>query len=172
MIPSIREIKRTSLFEGTQGAKQDRGENGYFQGFLNDQDAEFLDGFDMVVEEVIDSFIENLSIFQDDFDECGIDDVRLKKLQDVYEEFKLSEDSDAPFDLNLVNDSKIKLILTLVMAFRAYAEMKRDEIGVAMLDNMSDEEYRECVERYKAGYKNILLRKDNKFDYSLSNSHE
>ena len=36
--------------------------------------------------------------------------------------------------------------------------MQRDEIGTGLIDGMDDDEYEECKNKCKDGYKNALLR--------------
>lgn len=150
-IPNIREIIKKPL---TSLGKEE--ENGYYQGYLDDQRAEFLAGYDYAVEEIFTNFFYNLDVYLDRLDECGFDDVRLDKFSKVFEDFQENEE----FDIENVQDTSVRLLLTLIECFQDWAEMERDEVGVSLIESMSDEEYEECVEKYKAGYKNTLVKRE------------
>ena len=148
-IPSIRNIKH----EGPFGKGE---ENGYFQGYLDDDSSTYLAGYDWCIEQVIKNLFFNLDIYQDELDECGVDEEKLEEFNQCYVNY-LESDS---FDLDSIKDSKVRLMLTLVKALEDYVESERDELGVSMIESLTQEEYEECKELYKAGYKNRVLAQD------------
>jgi len=130
----------------------------YYQGYLDEQSANYLAGYDYAMEDTIDSFFYNLEIYLDELEECGFDDQRLKAFEKHYTEFRQLEGTNDPIDLNTIEDSQIKLVLTLIRGLIDYAEMERDEIGTSLIDSMSDEELKKTVDDYNKGYKNLVLR--------------
>lgn len=158
-IPDIRNPKIETLYKNTEGAKDiDGKENPYFQGYLDDKSAEFLAGYDWAIEKIFDSFFYNLDIYADELDEVGFDDVRIKNFDKFYVDFLEKEYTDSPIEIDSIKDSKIALILAIYRAFKDYAEGERDELGVSMIESMSEADYKASRERYKAGYKNAVLR--------------
>ena len=158
-IPDIREPVINTLYKGTAGADAvDGKENPYFQGFLNDNDANFLAGFDWIVEEVLTSFLYNLDVCEDELQECGFEAENQGDFYEILNQFLEQEETDSPMDLTQLDNDKIALILALYRGFRKWAECERDELGTSMIEAMSEEEYEECRERSKAGYKNAVTK--------------
>ena len=156
-IPDIRAEIEEPLYKGTKGSFEPR-ENPYYQGLLNEEGANYVVGFDYAVEQVAEDFLYNLNLYQDELEECGFDDVRLNKFEGHFSDFLEREFTDAPLDLDTITDTQIRLILTLFRAFSDYSEMVRDEIGVSLIEGMTEEEQEQCRAKFKEGYKNYLLR--------------
>ena len=148
-IPDIRD-KYEPDFTGNK-TDAEKQENAYYQGYLNEKDAEYLAGFDYAVEDTLESFCCNLDIYADELEACGFD---LEAFNATFNDFIEKEYSDEPMN----EDTPTQIALTLFRAFQHYAEMERDEMGTSLIENMSESEYDECREKCKAGYKNALLR--------------
>ena len=93
-----------------------REDDTYNEKYLNHDDKEFIKGYDYAVEEVLESFFNNLDSY--DWDVDG-EDIDLEKI--------------------LTNHEKIaeKLLENLKKHF----ESDRDEMITSMIDHMTDEEY-------------------------------
>ena len=160
-IADIREPFVKPLFENTKEGKkmiENPERNYYYQGYLDEEGANYIAGYDYAVEQTFTNFLYNLNIWLDDFEECGFDDIRMDKFNKQFQEFVERESTDNPMDLESVKDCSVKLILTLYRRFQEYAEMERDEVGVGLINSMSDEEKEQCRRLYEDGYKNLLLR--------------
>ena len=164
-IPDIRAKVEEPLYKTTKAGIEmitHPQDNPYYQGNLDEEGANYLAGFDYVVEELLDNFLINLNVYQDDLDECGFDDQRLKAFDRHYAEFIEREFTETPLDLDTIDDNSIKLILTLVRCFKHWAEMDRDEQGTSLIESMDESKLEECTKKCKAGYKNLLLRLEEK----------
>ena len=129
--------------------------NNYYQGYLNDSDAEYIAGYDYAVEDIFEEFMYNLDVYTNDFRDLGVD---LDAFNNTFKDFIEKEYTDDAIDLKDISDTQIRLILTLFRTFQDYAEMKRDDMGASLIESMSDAEFEECKQRYKDGYKNVILR--------------
>lgn len=157
----IREQFIKPLFENTKGGREmleNPEPNAYYQGNLDEQSANYLAGYDYAVENVLTEFFQNLISYLDQLEESGFDDQRLKAFDKHFLEFIAKEGTNEPLDLDTIEDTQIRLVLTLIRTFWDYAECQRDEIGVSLIELMDDEERAECQDKCKAGYKNYLLR--------------
>ena len=152
-IPDIRD-KYEPDFKGNT-PESERQENAYYQGYLNDKDAEYIAGYDYAVDDVFESFFYNIDIYADDIEECDVD---FEAFEHYFSEFIAREYTDEPLDLDEVGDTHIRLMLTMFRSFQHYAEMERDEMGTGLIENMEESEYDECRKNCKNGYKNVLLR--------------
>lgn len=152
-IPDIR-----SKFEIDFQGNETSEENSYYQGYLNEKDAEYLAGFDYAVEDTLESFCYNLDIYSDALENCGFDEDKFTKFYNDFSLFIEQEYTDNPLDIESIEDEQIRLILTLFRAFQHYSEMKRDEIGSSLIEGMEESDYVECRQKCKDGYKNVLLR--------------
>ena len=137
--------------------KKEEG-NYYYQGYLDEERVHYLAGYDYAVEDMLDTFLYNLDVYQDELDECGFDDQRLRAFEECYTQFIQLEGTNDPLDLETIGDNSIKLLLTFVRCFWHWAEMHRDEMGTSLIDSMSDEELKEAKRKYDSGYKNHILR--------------
>lgn len=170
-IPDIRNPIDEPLYKNTQGSYEPK-ENAYYQGYLNDRDAEFLAGYDYCIETVIRNFFYNLDLNMDEMEEGGYDYQRLHRFNEHYSEYLKSIDEGKEFDLESISDSNIRLLISIIDSLFDYAECDRDEIGTSMIDNMSDDEYDEAVEKYKAGYRNILVKEPKNNDSNQETDSE
>lgn len=165
-IPDIRDKYEPDFrCNKTDAEKQ---ENAYYQGYLNEKDAEYLAGFDYAVEDTLESFCYNLDIYEDDIlESCEID---FDAFRDAFSTFIEREYTDDELDLDTIDDKQIRLILALFRAFQHYAEMERDEMGTSLIENMEEADYDECRRKCKEGYKNILLRIEDAKEKELEKS--
>ena len=155
-IPDIRDPFEPD-FTG-QKTDAEKEENAYYQGYLNEKDAEYIAGYDYAVEVMFESFFYNLDIYTDEHEDCGFDDQRLASFNRHFSDFIQKENTSEPLDLETIEDSHIRLLLSMYRSFHHYAEMERDEIGTGLIEGMEEADYDDCREKCKQGYKNILLR--------------
>lgn len=94
----------------------------YNEKYLKHDDAEFIKGFDYAVEEVLDSFFSNLDSYDWDVED---EDIDLEKILTNHEE----------------------VCERLLNNLKEHFESDRDEMITSMIDNMSDEEYKEIREK-------------------------
>ena len=164
MIPNIRAEYTMPLFPNTKEGKQmikDKEPNGYYQGLLSDEDAEYLAGYDYAIEQMLASLIYNIS---DYFDELVEDEIISEESLDLVEELagdfvdgELDEEGKR-LELSEIKDPMARLIFTVFRAVFDWAEMERDELGTSMIESMGEEEYQKCRERLADGYKNAIVR--------------
>ena len=117
-LPIITEKYNIPLYRGTIGEKQipDNVPNGYYEKILSgneDCDCIELQYFDICTE-IVENFFENTEDYAEEFEELNITDIA-----------------------NLPIIAKIKDCLL------DYIETERNKIGVALINDMSDDEYRE-----------------------------
>ena len=115
-IPNVREKMTTPLT-----AKSVSKPNAYWQGYLNDEDAEFVAGFDWAITIVARLFFDNLDIYEGGTPDIGVEDINLS-LPEYFEKH--------PDKLNVFRSCLFD-----------YAEAERNELVVSMLDDMGEEEY-------------------------------
>ena len=157
-IPDVRNPFEEELYQNTKGAHSEPQPNAYYQGLLNEQDASQLFGFDYAIDTTVRNFFFNLDISMDDLEECGFDYNRLHRFNEHYVDYLKALDDGDDFDFESITDTQIRLLLIVIDGQFEYAESERDMLGTSLIDSMDDEEYAECTDKYKAGYKNILLR--------------
>lgn len=166
LIPDIRSKEIKPLYPNTaEGQKmlKEKPENGYYQGYLNDEDANYLAGYDYAVEEMLAGVIFNISDALYEVSEDYEDDELEKateELESVANEFldKKLSNSNEDFDLASVKNPKARLILSVFNEIFNWAEMERDELGTSLIESMGKEEYKVCRERCMNGYKNAVMK--------------
>ena len=90
----------------------------YNQKYLNDDDINFINGYDYAVEQILNLIDNNSNVYPD--------------LDDLLAENKA-----------LVNVNKIEIVHN---AIEEWAESNRDEIIISMIDNMGDDDYAKIKE--------------------------
>ena len=121
-------------------------ENPYFEEYISDKDKDFISGYDWVVNEIIEGFFNNLDIDTIDYANIGLA-VNPNTGADID---KLMED----LDTLTVNDVDILDRSALVFAMIKrnllnYIEMERDELIVSMIETLSEDEYKQNVNKVK-----------------------
>ena len=163
MIPNIRAKYTEPLFPNTKEGQQmaeSKEPNGYYQGLLSDEDAEYLAGYDYAVEQMLQSVIYNLAdsleeLVEDEIlDQDAIDEVEEK----AGEFFDKAMDGKALDVLDYVENPQARLVFEVFRVIFDWAEMERDELGTSMIETMGEEEYQKCRERLAEGYKNAVVR--------------
>lgn len=156
ILPDIRNKVVEPLYANTKGGKEEDKENAYYQGYLNDRDAEFITGYDWFVEQLLSSFIYSMADRLNDED--LLTNKQYRELTEIIPLFveSFKNDQDFDFDEN-INDNTVRVILESITSIMIDAELERDELGVSFIDNMDDEEYDECKKKYEDGYKNAVL---------------
>lgn len=157
---SIRSPYCKPRFQNTKGSTQETRPNFYYEGNLSESDASYLAGFDWAVEMGVKNFFENIDTYFDELEECGIDDIRLSKLNKAISDYFETKKAGKDFDLDQLTDSQVRLAITLLDSMLHWLEIQRDELGVTMIENTDDETLAENVDKCKAGYKNIVLRQN------------
>lgn len=156
-IPDTRERFVTPLFESEN---QERKENGYWHGFLNEKDQEFVRGYDWANEMSVANFFNNLDVYGGEFEEIGIDVNEISEQLDGAVPFPFYNEDANPEDYKDMDDFSeeekermnfaTKLFLTMKSCLIDWIEMERDQLIVSMIDNMDDEEYEKIkAERLK-----------------------
>ena len=152
-IPDIRSRKRRKMYNTMTGKDAGTDQNSYWQGYLNKDDAMFLGAYDTAMS-VVSDYFNNLEIDEDKFQELDIDittvDQEIIASNKKYSEYSDEECSD------MSKETKMFLLLKENM-FR-FLESERNNIGVSMIDQMSDVEYEAIKSKADTGeYKNILI---------------
>ena len=139
-IPSVRTKTVTSPYMDKGGEK----ENGYWQGYLDEDNAVFVAGFDFAVKTSADNFFDNIDYLANYDDDAiiSVDDINLS-LSEFFEKH--------PNTLEAIR-----------RALLDWLEMSRDELVVSVIDGMEQEEYDRIKGKADSGeYSNILYS----FDY-------
>ena len=138
-----------------------RVDEAYNEKILNEEDSQYMYGYDICVDESVDNFFNNLKNWEADIKEA------------MY-----GEDSEAPLDIDyetVWNDdmyysdyqeedlqkmgSVTRLLLLLKERMLEWAECNRNEIITGLIENMDDAEYEELKEKVNSGeWKNALVR--------------
>ena len=136
-IPSVRTKTVTSPYMDKDGEK----ENGYWQGYLDKDNAMFVAGFDFAVKTSADSFFDNIDYLANYDDDAiiSVDDINLS-LSEFFEKH--------PNALEAIR-----------RALLDWLEMDRDNLVVSAIDDMEQEEY-DCIKKKadSGEYSNILYR--------------
>ncbi len=113
--------------------------NPYYEGYLDDRDAEFIKGYDWCIEEEVTGFFDGIDIYDSDIDP---EDFDVDKLDYNF------IDAEDVSDEEIKNASRESRILRWMKdSILMHIECSRDEIITSMLDNMDEEEYEK---NYKA----------------------
>ena len=148
IVPNIRDTKTITPYLSITE------ENAYYQGYLKEEDANYIAGYDACVNE-FENYLYNLDILED---AEILGELRRENWDELYSQFLDTENTDNEMDIQMVKSPICRLLLTLARGFFEYAEGERNMMGVSILDNMSEEEYDKQVKKCKNGYKNILMR--------------
>lgn len=111
-----------------------RIDEAYNQKYLNDQDAEFVAGYDWCRIHSIENFFDNIDIYETEF-----------------------EDNKEVRFYELLEDDTIREKLKAAMVH--YSEMERDELITSMIENMNDEEFEKIKEEIDEGKRENCLAK-------------
>ncbi len=113
-----------------------RSDECYNEKYLVGGNDNFVAGYDYCAEEVVDTFFDNLDIYEGVFDIDG-EDINLARF--------------------LENHAEIKTALR--EALQEYVENRRDELITSIIDDMDEDEFAKTKERVdKSGEKNFTLR--------------
>ena len=153
--PNTKEQYRDPLLAG----KKENGEpveNAYYHGYLNDKDASEIFGYDYA-SDTFDVLFHNLDIYDDVFEELGIDiNKDAPDLKAIYEKRMLSEYSEDEL-CQMSQTTKIcKAFHDIVLH---WLNMERDEIVTGMIDSMDEDEYDEIKNKVdNEGYENCVVK--------------
>lgn len=156
-IPVIRNLHRGELFSHRSSDKERL--NAYFEGYLNESDANVLLGFDFAMEAVgnaiaYDLAEEDFSNLSLDYSKVDFEKVRRFVEDDGYDPFESADDEELSL---LSTETKVLMVLYRVIIHRI--EDARNSQGVSMIESMGDEEHEKNVKEFQNGtYKNILVR--------------
>lgn len=167
-IPSISNILKQSMQRVSLGDNRCKFVpcnvfNSYYEGFLNNEDANLLLGMKFAIDDCSDAFgtLEDAKGFEfTNFDISKVDNAKLDAfINGTYDPFENEEDKD---DLSLLsNETKIIMII-----YRHIIEMmadSRNDVGVSMIDDMNDEEHEKNIKNFfeKKDLNVLEIRKDN-----------
>lgn len=117
--------------------------NPYYEGFLNEEDKDEIDGYDYLADNVVDSFFFNMDIhdrIMDAFKDAGLD-------LDKVDHSVLISRRDASDEITQKEWDKLnpetKLVLSIKEGLEYYIERDRDELITSMIDNMDEQDYEE-----------------------------
>lgn len=96
----------------------------YNEKYLNEKDKEYLEGFDWCVKTVLESFVDNINIYRDEFDIKG---------------------ASLNLEWFLQNNKEVAEKLRECMVH--FSEMERNTLITAMIEWMDEEEYKEIKAR-------------------------
>ena len=99
-----------------------REDEAYNEKYLNHDDKEYIKGYDYAVDDILDSFFDNITDF--DFD---------------------IEDED--IDLGKIFANHEPILNRLKEVMKEFFESERDEMITSMIDHMDDEEYDKIKEK-------------------------
>lgn len=121
-------------------------ENSYYEGYLNDTDAEYVAGFDWVTDLVLRNF----------FHEGNAEDVYDILVDNVA---NISENEELITYLeNLSSDERKNIVKAIKFLVLDHIEMDRDELITSMIDSMDDDELAKLKEAYNNGRRNSVLK--------------
>lgn len=121
-------------------------ENSYYEGYLNDKDAEYVAGFDWVTDLVLRNF------FHEDNAEDAYD-VLIENVENISKNEHLIKYLEA-----LSSDDKKDIIKAIKFLVLDHIEMDRDELITSMIDSMDDDEFAKLKEAYNNGRRNSVLK--------------
>ena len=96
----------------------------YNEKYLNEKDKEYLEGFDWCVKTVLESFVDNINIYREEFD---------------------IEGASLNLEWFLQNNKAVAEKLKECMVH--FSEMERNTLIIAMIEEMDEEEYKEIKAR-------------------------
>lgn len=113
-------------------------ENLYYEGYLGEDDAKEIAGYDWLMQNVLPNFFSNLDLYEIDSPDCDIELTRL-----------LGNHSD-------MKDGLLEALLD-------FAEGQRNDLIVSMIENMDEDEILENKRKFEEeGYRNLVLRQNYK----------
>ena len=129
-IPDCRE-----RFKPVYGPKSNKDEiNGYWEGYLNENDKEYINGWDIVADDVTASFFANITDF-----ECLNEIFVSSEIESIGRYACIHRlDSEMPKDA----PREVRFLRKLHEELVDWIESERDEMIVSMIDNMEVEEYK------------------------------
>lgn len=154
-VPDTREQFTKSLYHGTKGMPSVSTKNGYWQGYLNEHDACFIDGYDWCMKHV-DEVFEGIATDNDLLSLLNIE------IRNIDKDVVLSDQnfSDYSKEEQEKMTPETKTLIGVRELLNSWLEMVRNETIVSCLDNMDDEEYQKIEKQVDAGkYKNIIIQK-------------
>ena len=117
--------------------------NPYYEGYLNAEDKDEIDGYDYLADNVVDSFFFNMDShgrIVDAFKDAGLD---LDKVDHaILVNRRESSDEITQEEWEKLNP-ETKLVLSIKEGLEYYIERDRDELITSMIDNMDEKEYEE-----------------------------
>lgn len=118
-----------------------RIDDNYNQKYLNAKDKEFIKGFDWAVEQVFDSFFNNLDMLDSDYLETILKQEIPEGMQEEYTMiFSFANGQEEKRQVKTYEDYLRFKILD-------WFESDRDGMITSMIDNMDEKEYNEIKER-------------------------
>lgn len=121
-------------------------ENSYYEGYLNDKDAEYVAGFDWVTDLVL------RNLFHEGNAE-DVYDILVENVENISKNEKLIVDLKT-----LPNDDRKDIVKAIKFLVLDHIEMDRDELITSMIDNMDDDEFAKLKEAYNNGRRNSVLK--------------
>ena len=130
--------------------------NPYWSGLLNDNDKEYLSGFDYNTTNTVNNLFDNLDVYATEFEQIGLDvaniDFTVINGTDPYNdtederECKVLDDySDEDIE-TMSMETKVCLLMKSIL--NHYIEMERDELITSMIENMDDSVYEENLKKF------------------------
>ena len=118
--------------------------NPYYEGYLNEQDKVYINGYDHNTENVVTNFFYNTDIYTERFEQIGFDPLKVDAnvLQD---EKDIDDYSEEELD---AMSMETKVLLAIANSLLEYIESDRNMLITSMIDNLSEKDYNE-------NYKNI-----------------
>lgn len=123
-----------------------RTDDNYNQKYLNDQDREFLHGFDWAVEMAVDNFFDN-NMFELQDAESYLGHILCEKLPNEMQKEYEMEFTFPIEESRKTENRKIETYADLIrMKLLEWIEMERDELITSMIDGYGEEEYKKIKE--------------------------
>lgn len=160
--PDIESLYLTTFGSPKKGETEERPVNNYYEGFLNEEDAHLLCGYDDAMEELSESFKcikEGLDDFggieNTNFDLSKIDESKINEfLTTEYDPFY---DDDEEEIAKLSNETKVVMIIAGYLCQRLSSD--RNMIGISLTESMPEEDLEQNkVNYFKNKNLNILER--------------
>lgn len=156
-IPNVTEIFKENPYK--KDAKPEL--NDYYEGFLNEDGALVLAGYDCAYQDMGNAFLtlDDAEGFEyTNFDISKIDMKKLQKFLEVDSDYDPFYDGDADELSKLSNETKIAMLFF----YHIYRNIvgSRNEFGVSLMESMDDDEYNNLKKAYfEDGYRNTIERR-------------
>ncbi len=133
-------------------------ENGYWQGYLNEEDSREVCGYDWAMD-ILHNFFFNIDVYDVEFG--AVFDLTRDEIVDVDE--SIIEDTRTIGEFSEEEMDSMPQITKVAKLFHDtlldWLEANRDEMVVSMIENMDEEEYRRLKDLADNGqYKNAVIR--------------